>query len=139
MGSPTSWASSPAVRRSMQANKRRDTKPELRIRSALFGLGLRFRVDRRPDAAISGRADVVFPGRRVAVFVDGCYWHGCPSHYVAPSTNAAYWSAKVDGNRRRDATTSAALAAAGWTVIRIWEHEDPVVAAGAIATVVRDG
>ena len=120
----------------MQANKRRDTKPELRIRSALFRLGLRFRVDRRPVAGIVGRADVVFPRRRVAVFVDGCYWHGCPSHYVAPSTNVAYWSAKVEGNRRRDTATTAALTAAGWAVVRVWELEAPAGAAAEIAVVV---
>jgi DNA mismatch endonuclease (patch repair protein) len=128
-----SWASTPAVRRSMQGNKRRDTGPELRIRSALFRLGLRFRVDRRPIAAVAGRADIVFPRRRIAVFVDGCYWHGCPTHYVPPATNAAYWSAKVAGNRRRDAATTAALVGRGWTVIRIWEHEDADRAAAAIA------
>jgi len=122
----------------MQANKRRDTLPELRLRSALFRMGLRFRVDRRPVAAITGRADVVFTRRRVAVFVDGCYWHGCPTHYVAPRTNAGYWSGKVDGNRRRDAATSAALIEAGWRVVRVWEHDEPLGAAAAIAAIVRD-
>lgn len=121
----------------MQANKRRDTLPELRIRSALFRLGLRFRVDRRPVAVITGRADIVFTRRRVAVFVDGCYWHGCPTDYVAPATNAGYWSAKVDGNRRRDLATTAALLGAGWRVVRVWEHEEPTAVATAIATIVR--
>jgi DNA mismatch endonuclease (patch repair protein) len=117
----------------MQGNKRRDTGPELRIRSALFRLGLRFRVDRRPIAALAGRADIVFSRRRIAVFVDGCYWHGCPSHYVPPATNTAYWSAKIEGNRRRDAATTTALVDAGWIVIRIWEHDDVHSAAAEIA------
>jgi DNA mismatch endonuclease (patch repair protein) len=122
----------------MQANKRRDTAPELRIRSALHALGLRFRVDRRPIAAIAGRADVVFTRRHVAVFVDGCFWHGCAAHFSAPATNRAYWAAKIDGNRRRDHVTTAALEAAGWRVVRVWEHEDPVGAAASIATLVSE-
>jgi DNA mismatch endonuclease (patch repair protein) len=121
----------------MQGNRRRDTGPELRLRTALHALGLRFRVDRRPEAAIACRADVVFPRRRVAVFVDGCYWHGCPAHFVPPGTNRAYWSAKIDGNRRRDAATGAALEAAGWRVVRVWEHDDAAAAATAIETLVR--
>jgi DNA mismatch endonuclease (patch repair protein) len=121
----------------MQGNKRRDTKPELRIRSALFRLGLRFRVDRRPVVAIAGRADVVFSRRRIAVFVDGCYWHGCPIHYVAPSTNTDYWSAKVEGNQRRDERTTSALIDVGWRVVRVWEHEEPGAVAETIACLVR--
>jgi DNA mismatch endonuclease (patch repair protein) len=94
---------------------------------------LRFRVDRRPIAAVAGRADIVFSRRRIAVFVDGCYWHGCPTHYVPPATNTAYWTAKIEGNRRRDAATTTALVDAGWIVIRIWEHEDAHAAAAEIA------
>ena len=119
----------------MQGNRRRDTGPELRLRSALHALGLRFRVDRRPEAAIRCRADVVFTRRRVAIFVDGCFWHGCPTHFVPPATNLAYWAAKIDGNRRRDATTAAALEAAGWRVIRVWEHADAAEAAIEIAAI----
>jgi len=121
----------------MRANRRRDTGPELRLRSALHALGLRFRVDRRPDVAIPCRADVVFSRRRVAVFVDGCFWHGCPTHYAAPSTNGSYWAAKVEGNRRRDAATAAALEAAGWQIVRVWEHDDAARAAQAIDALVR--
>jgi DNA mismatch endonuclease, patch repair protein len=139
MAASESWASSPAVRRSMQANTRRDTRPELRLRSALFGLGLRFRVDRRPVPGIRCRADIVFPRRRVAVFLDGCYWHGCPSHYVAPATNAGYWAAKVAGNQRRDTVTGAALVEAGWRVVRVWEHEATADVAATIAELVREG
>jgi DNA mismatch endonuclease (patch repair protein) len=121
----------------MRANRRRDTGPELRLRSALHALGLRFRVDRRPEIAIACRADVVFSRRRVAVFVDGCFWHGCPTHYVVPSTNRAYWTAKIEGNRRRDSAMAVALEAAGWRVVRVWEHEVPADAADAIAGLVR--
>jgi len=118
-----SWASSDAVRRSMLGNRRRDTAPELALRSALHRLGLRFRVDARPVASIPRRADVVLRGDRVAVFLDGCFWHGCPTHFRAPSTNAGYWEAKIAGNRARDAATGALLEAAGWVVVRVWEHE----------------
>jgi DNA mismatch endonuclease (patch repair protein) len=121
----------------MQGNRRRDTGPELRLRSALHALGLRYRVDRRPVAAVPCRADIVFTRRRVAIFVDGCYWHGCPTHHVTPATNRPYWTAKIDGNRARDATTTRAIEAAGWRVIRVWEHDDAAVAATAIATLVR--
>jgi DNA mismatch endonuclease (patch repair protein) len=131
------WASSPAVRRSMQGNRRRDTGPELRLRSALHALGLRFRVDRRPVTAIACRADVVFARRRLAIFVDGCYWHGCPTHFVAPVTNRGYWAAKVEGNRQRDASTASRIEDAGWRVIRVWEHEDAAEAAQAIARLIR--
>ena len=122
----------------MRANRRRDTGPELRLRSALHALGLRFRVDRRPDPAIACRADIVFSRRRVAVFIDGCYWHGCPAHYVTPSTNRAYWTAKIEGNRRRDAATTTAIEAAGWRVVRVWEHADAAASARAIELILDD-
>jgi DNA mismatch endonuclease, patch repair protein len=124
-----SWASSPAVRRSMRGNRSRDTTPERALRSALHALGMRFRVDARPVATIPRRADVVLRGDRVAVFLDGCFWHGCPDHFLPPATNADYWIAKIAGNRARDASTTALLEAAGWVVVRAWEHEPTAVAA----------
>jgi DNA mismatch endonuclease (patch repair protein) len=124
-----SWASSPAVRRSMRGNRSRDTTPERALRSALHALGLRFRVDARPVATIPRRADVVLRGDRVAVFLDGCFWHGCSEHFRPPTTNAGYWTAKIAGNRARDASTTALLEAAGWVVVRAWEHEPTAVAA----------
>jgi DNA mismatch endonuclease (patch repair protein) len=130
---PISWASSPAVRRSMVANRSRDTAPERALRSALHRLGLRFRVDARPVASIPRRADVVFRGDRVAVFLDGCFWHGCPTHFRPPATNAAYWTGKIAGNRARDSSTTALLEAAGWIVLRVWEHEPAGDAARRIA------
>jgi DNA mismatch endonuclease, patch repair protein len=126
---PDTWASSPSVRRSMIGNRSRDTGPELALRSALHALGLRFRVDARPVPAIPRRADVVLRGDRVAVFLDGCFWHGCPDHFRPPATNADSWSAKIAGNRARDASTGALLEAAGWAVIRVWEHEPTAAAA----------
>jgi DNA mismatch endonuclease, patch repair protein len=134
------WPDVPELRREiMRANRRRDSGPERALRSALHRAGLRFRVDfpirtsgRRPI-----RPDVVFPGRRVAVFVDGCFWHGCPQHGTQPATNEVYWTQKIGANRDRDLSTTAALKAAGWTVLRFWEHEDPGVAASVIAQVIR--
>jgi DNA mismatch endonuclease (patch repair protein) len=118
-----SWATSEAVRRSMLGNRSRDTGPELRIRSALHALGLRFRVHARPVPAITRRADIVLRGARIAIFIDGCFWHGCPEHYRRPATNQAYWHPKIDANRRRDRDTDERLRAAGWTPLRVWEHE----------------
>lgn len=121
MGS--SWASSPAARATMVANRARDTKPELALRRLLHAQGLRYRVDFRPVPAIRSRADVVFTRARLAVFVDGCFWHGCPEHYQASKTNSEYWKAKIEANKSRDAKTSRLLQEAGWSVVRVWEHE----------------
>ncbi|MGC3023389.1 very short patch repair endonuclease [Brevibacterium sp. FAM 24630] len=125
----TSWASSDHARRTMRANKRRDTKPELALRSILHARGLRFRVDTSPVKGIRTRADIVFSKAKVAVFVDGCFWHGCPEHFIMPKTNTDYWSAKIGRNRDRDEASDIALAAVGWKPIRVWEHEDPAAAA----------
>ena len=127
--SAASWASSAGVRRSMQSNKGRDTKPELRLRQAAHALGLRYRVSARPLPGVRRTADLVFTKARIAVFVDGCFWHGCPEHHTRAKTNAAYWADKVEQNRRRDRETDALLSAAGWLSIRIWEHAQADVAA----------
>ncbi len=132
-----SWATSEAVRRNMQANKRRDTKPELAVRRLLHAGGLRFRVDFPPVPTLRRRADVVFTRARVAVFIDGCFWHGCPEHRVAPKSNADYWRVKIATNQGRDADTDTRLVEAGWTVVRIWEHEDPVGAAAQVTAMVQ--
>ncbi|MFF3178875.1 very short patch repair endonuclease [Rhodococcus pyridinivorans] len=132
-----STASSPQVRASMRGNRYRDTKPELKLRSMLHRRGLRYRVDARPIADLPRRADVVFPSCRVAVFVDGCYWHGCPDHYRPATKNRDFWQNKIDMNRARDSDTNRILNAAGWTVLRVWEHEDLTEAARAIETIVR--
>lgn len=118
-----SWAASEAVRRSMVGNRSRDTKPELHVRSAVHRRGLRYRVAAQPLPELRRTADLVFRPARVAVFIDGCFWHGCPEHYAEPRTNTDYWTAKVTRNRRRDVDTTRRLREAGWTVLRYWEHE----------------
>ncbi|WP_166969172.1 very short patch repair endonuclease [Brevibacterium atlanticum] len=124
-----SWASSDHARRTMQANRRRDTKPELALRSTLHSRGLRFRVDAVPFKGVRTRADVVFSRAKIAVFVDGCFWHGCPEHFIMPKTNTNYWSSKISSNRDRDERVDGVLGDEGWLVIRVWEHEDPASAA----------
>ncbi|MET8566574.1 very short patch repair endonuclease [Streptomyces sp. NPDC004783] len=118
-----SWASSAARRRNMQAIRSRDTTPERLIRSLVHARGLRYRVAARPLPDLRRTADLVFRPAKVAVFIDGCYWHGCPDHYVSPKTNVGYWSDKVARNMARDRDTDERLQAAGWTVLRFWEHE----------------
>jgi len=110
----------------MQGNRSRDTKPELAVRRLLHAAGLRYRVDVRPERDIARRADIVFTRRRIAVFIDGCFWHGCPQHGRVPTkANVDYWSAKIARNVERDKTTNHQLEAMGWIVLRFWEHEDP--------------
>ena len=133
-----SWASSPAIRATMRGNRSRDTAPELALRSALHRRGLRFRVDRAPLPGLRRRADVVFGPTRVAVFVHGCFWHGCPEHYIAPRANREFWRAKVEGTRARDVDTGRVLIEAGWEVVVVWEHDDAEVAAERIAVLVSD-
>lgn len=133
-----SWASSPGVRRSMQSNKGRDTQPELSLRRAVHALGLRYRVDSSlPLPGLRRRADLTFTKARVAVFLDGCFWHGCPEHFTTAKANAEFWREKVRRNRERDQETDRALRKLGWVSIRIWEHEDPQAAAERIEAVVR--
>lgn len=130
-------ASSEGVRKSMQANKGRDTKPELALRRAVHARGLRYRVSMRPLPPIRRTADLVFTKAKVAVFLDGCFWHGCPQHHTKARANADYWAEKVTRNRERDAETDRLLEEAGWTVVRVWEHEDPVQAAAKVGEIVR--
>jgi len=132
---PESWASSPEVRSSMQGNRGRDTTPERRLRALLHARGLRYRVSVRPVPELRRTADIVFPKARIAVFVDGCYWHGCPEHYRPATKNSGFWWTKISENRKRDEDTNQALAAYGWTVIRCWEHEDPESAANHVTSV----
>lgn len=121
----------------MRSNKGRDTRPELALRRAVHALGLRYFVSRRPLPEVRRTADLVFPRARVAVFMDGCFWHGCPEHHSIAKTNAAFWAAKVDRTRERDAETDRLLAAAGWVALRYWEHTPPDEAATDIAAEVR--
>ncbi|MEU9758195.1 very short patch repair endonuclease [Streptomyces althioticus] len=107
----------------MQAIRSRDTKPEIMIRRLVHAAGLRYRVAARPLPDLRRTADMVFRPAKVAVFIDGCYWHGCPEHYVPPKTNSGYWSEKVVRNVKRDRETDELLTSAGWLVLRFWEHE----------------
>ncbi|MEI7055630.1 very short patch repair endonuclease [Nocardioides sp. CCNWLW239] len=121
----------------MLANKRCDTKPELRLRSELHRRGLRFRKDYRIDlGSVKPRPDVVFTRAKVVVFVDGCFWHSCPEHRgKTPRRNADYWGPKLAQNVERDRRHDDALRNAGWTVVRVWEHDSPTDAADLIGTV----
>lgn len=107
----------------MQANRGRDTAPEMAVRRLLHAAGLRYRVDHRPIPTLNRRADVVFTRAKIALFIDGCFWHGCPQHHTVARTNAAYWAEKVSNNVARDTETDRLLREAGWTVVRFWEHE----------------
>jgi DNA mismatch endonuclease, patch repair protein len=121
----------------MRATPQHGTKPERAVRSAVHRRGLRYRVDSRPLPDLRRRADLVFPRVRVAVFVDGCYWHGCPEHVTWPASNADWWRAKIKRNRERDLETDRLLQARGWAVVRAWEHEDPEVVADRVERTVR--
>lgn len=116
----------------MRNQKRRDTKVEVAIRRRLHALGLRFRVDFRMEPSLRVRGDIVFTRLRVVVFVDGCFWHGCPRHATKPKNNATWWEEKLAANVERDRRNTAALEDLGWCVLRIWEHVDPDDAANEI-------
>lgn len=121
----------------MQANRGRDTEPEMRVRRLLHALGARYRVHYRPAFMPRRSIDIAFPRRRVACFVDGCFWHGCPHHFVPPKANRSYWEGKIDANQDRDRGTDALLTEHGWIVLRFWEHEAPDVVAQTIFNIVR--
>src|SRR5438128_1103917 len=123
--SRTPTASSPQALARMKRQARRDTKPEIALRKALFAGGLRYRVDYKPLPGMRQRADVVFTRAKVAVFVHGCFWHACPVHGTQPKANAAWWADKLAANVTRDAQTHQRLEDAGWDVVTLWEHDDP--------------
>lgn len=136
-----SWASSDAARTTMRANRGRDTVPELAVRKRIHAAGLRYRVNARPEPDIRRTVDLLFRGPRVAVLIDGCFWHGCAEHHQAPRANADFWSTKIQRNRARDAETTVALTARGWRVLRFWEHEvrtDADAVAAWIIAIVRE-
>lgn len=116
---------------------REDTSAEIALRRALFARGLRYRKNHRAVAGLSTRADIAFVGPRIAVYVDGCFWHGCPEHATWPKRNGKFWREKIEGNIARDRRVDGSLEEAGWRVIRVWEHEDPEMAADRIALSVR--
>lgn len=122
------------ARRTMVANRRRDTAIEVAVRRRLHKAGLRYRVDYAPDSVQRRRrADIVFPKLKIAVYIDGCFWHGCPEHYTPPRSNTEYWHPKIARNRARDAETIDSLRELGWTALRYWEHEGAATIADAIA------
>lgn len=132
-----SWASSAAVRARMQRQRTRDTAGELAVRRILHALGLRYRVDAAPIPGMRRRADLVFRPSKVAVFIDGCFWHGCPEHSGrTPRSNTLYWTSKIAKNKQRDAETDALLVASDWLPIRAWEHEDPRIVAERVSRAV---
>lgn len=131
-------ASSPEALRRMQRQRRVDTGCEIAIRRLLWARGWRYRVDYRlPLTGLRRRADIAFPGRKVAVFVDGCYWHSCPQHGTRPAANADWWRDKLARNVERDRDTDIRLGQAGWISVRIWEHEAPEEAVEKITRVLR--
>ncbi len=119
----------------MRANRRTDTKPEVALRRELHRQGFRYRKDYRLDlTAARVRPDIAFTARRVAVFVDGCFWHCCPQHGSQPANNTWYWKPKLERNVERDRAADAALTAAGWSVVRVWEHESLEAAVAAVVS-----
>ncbi|MFD4546312.1 very short patch repair endonuclease [Streptomyces sp. NPDC058466] len=132
-----SWASSSAVRDSTRGNRGRDSAPELALRPLVHQRGLRYRVSTRPVPSLRRTADLVFTRARVAVFVDGCFWHGCPEHLRPAATNSESWRKKIAANQARDAETDRLLTVEGWDVLRFWEHDDPAQAAERVVELVR--
>lgn len=136
---PSRPSTSPATAARMARQATRDTAPELALRRELHRRGMRFRVDYPLPGLPRRRADVVFTRPKVAVFVDGCFWHLCPAHGTLPGNNAAWWRRKLEGNAARDRETDARLTAIGWTVLRFWEHEPVSVAADVVERTLRSG
>ncbi|NNJ05857.1 very short patch repair endonuclease [Streptomyces sp. PKU-MA01144] len=132
-----SLETSEATRARMSRQKSRDTQIEIALRRTLHAAGLRYRVHRRPVKGVRREADIVFGPAKVAVFIDGCFWHGCLDHATWPKTNAAFWREKIEKNRARDLDTDARLKAAGWMPLRVWEHESAVAAAARVIEVVQ--
>ena len=123
----------------MSLARRRETRPELELRTVLHARGLRYRVVYPVPGQRRRTIDVAFTRQRLAVFVDGCFWHGCPEHGTSPSRNSAWWQTKLAANRARDRDTDAVLQSLGWRVLRVWEHEPPHEVADVIQLLLRDG
>jgi len=121
----------------MSRQRTRDTEAELTLRRLLHARGLRYRVDAPLPGLPRRRADLLFPSKQVVVFVDGCFWHGCPEHGTQPKTNDEWWAQKLRRNAARDRETDENLKQQGWFVLRVWEHEDMVLAADQVESAVR--
>ena len=122
----------------MQANRSRDTGPEMALRKSLHAMGFRYRASARPLKSLRRTADLACRPVKVAVFVDGCFWHSCPPHGTLLATNSDHWVPKFARNSERDRETDQTLADAGWLSIRVWEHEDMVRAGRRIGALVRE-
>lgn len=134
---PSRRPPSAAISSKMAAFPRRDTVPEMTLRRELHRRGLRYRVQLKVPGNRRRTIDLAFTRARVAVFVDGCFWHGCPLHGVQPRSNSEWWEWKIGRNRERDADTDALLVAEGWQVLRFWEHQDVATAADCVEQLVR--
>lgn len=131
---PYPLPSSAAASAVMRGNKKVDTAPELAIRRLLHSKGFRYRVNYLVTLSdLKVRSDLVFTRQKVAVFVDGCFWHGCPVHGTQPRSNALYWRTKIGRNQQRDQQIDRCLSSSGWTVVRVWEHEKPGAVVAALA------
>lgn len=118
--------------------RQKGTDAEIALRRELYRSGLRYRVDFEVLKKPRRKADVAFPGLRIAIFVDGCFWHGCPEHATWPKQNAEFWRAKIEANRLRDADTNSRLRSIGWTVLRFWTHESPTEAAETVVKLITE-
>lgn len=116
--------------------RQKGTDAEVALRRELHRIGLRYRTDYEVLKKPRRVADIAFPGRKIAIFVDGCFWHGCPEHASWPKRNAEFWRQKIETNQLRDADTNERLRSLGWTVLRFWSHESPTDAAAVVANVV---
>ncbi|MEV7102903.1 very short patch repair endonuclease [Streptomyces atroolivaceus] len=121
----TAKPSSPGVSARMSRQARRDTAPEVAVRKLLHATGYRYRLNERVPGMSRRTIDIAFTRVKVAVMIDGCFWHGCPEHATQPSANSEWWRQKLDRNMARDIETTEHLTGAGWTVLRFWEHESP--------------
>ena len=133
---PRVQPSSPEASRRMAKVRQTGTGAEIALRRELYRRGLRYRIDFEVLKKPRRVADIAFPGRMIAIFVDGCFWHGCPEHATWPKQNSDFWRQKIETNRLRDADTNSRLLDAGWTVLRFWEHQSPIEAAETAAQTV---
>jgi DNA mismatch endonuclease (patch repair protein) len=133
---PQFLSSSPEASRRMAKVRQKGTNAEVALRQEMYRIGLRYRIDYEVLIKPRRVADAAFPGRKIAIFVDGCFWHGCPEHATWPKRNAEFWRQKIEANRQRDTDTNERLRSLGWTVLRFWSHESPTDAAKTVAHMV---
>lgn len=133
---PTIQPSSPEASRRMAKVRQKGTEAEIALRRELYWRGLRYRIDFEVMQKPRRVSDIAFPRLKIAIFVDGCFWHGCPEHASWPKQNAEFWKQKIETNRLRDANTNERLRSIGWTVLRFWEHESPIKAADTIVRLI---